>query len=398
MIAPPDERRGVPSASGMERLINCPASFDMERECAETTSEDAASGTRIHAVLALLATVDTLNAAECETCEMCEEQAQRVCQEWAETSSFIAPDKTVREERLGMTALGNVLVVTPESPSDFVFTGQADLVLVKDGQALVIDYKTGRGTTPIAVDNPQLAALAVLVSKRYTVSSVRVAIVQPWAGKPTVADYTTNALVLAESWLQNSLLQAATSTPEDARPGAWCKYCKAKAGCVAFRDAALNKLEVIEPMSIAGMDGEMQRKAMFARAMEMPAERLAASMHGLDMVERFVAAIKGAARTRAETDAEFQRFYQLKEKNGRRSINDVKTVAGRCFAHGVQVEDFTSFCSIALGATKDLLKKATGAKGKGLDSIVEQVLEGACDTGKPTFELVAVGALEGGGE
>ena len=72
---PPDERRGVPSASGMDRLMNCPASFEMERLAPrDEGNEDAASGTRIHAVLAGLASEDALSAAEQETCEMCEAQ------------------------------------------------------------------------------------------------------------------------------------------------------------------------------------------------------------------------------------------------------------------------------------------------------------------------------------
>jgi len=381
----------------MERLTNCPASFDMERHAPpEVENDDAASGTRIHAVLALLASADTLSAAEAETCDMCAEQSILVTADWANTDGMVTPDKVLREQRLGMTALGRVLDVTTDSKADFIFTGQADLIVIKDGRALVIDYKTGRGDAAVALENAQLAALAALVAGRYNVQSVRVAIVQPWAGKPTVSDYNANGLELARSWLLSALHESAHSTPEDARAGEWCKWCKAKSACSAYKDAALKAVEVIDPMSIAGMDDETQRKAMFARSMEMPAERLAATMRGLGMVKRFIAAIDGAARMRAESDLEFQRFYALKEKNGRRSISNVQTVAGRAFAHGVTVEDFTALCSIAMGATKDLLKKATGAKGKALDAILEQVLDGAVDTGKPTFELVAVGELEGG--
>ena len=390
---PPDERRGVPSASGMDRLMNCPASFEMERLAPrDEGNEDAASGTRIHAVLAGFAGIETLSTAERETCEMCDKQALEIAEQWADHEIVT----TIEEQRLGLTALGSVLTVTPESKAQFVFTGQADLIIIKGDSAAVLDYKTGRGDTPVAQDNPQLAALAVLVWKRYKVSSVRVAIVQPWAGKPTVADYSTNALVLAEGWLQESLMRAATATPDDAKAGDWCKWCKAKAMCPAYSLAVHKEVEVIDPMSIAGMDNETQRKAMFARAMELPAERLAASLRGLGMVKRFIAAVEGAARDRAENDVEFQQFYTLREKKGRRSISDVQTVANRAFAHGVSVENFTACCSITLGDTKELLKVATGVKGKALDAIVEAVLDGACDTGKPTKELVAVGMLEGG--
>jgi RecB family exonuclease len=373
--------------------MNCPPSFDMERHAPkEEPSEDADSGTRIHAVLALFASENTLNTAEFATFEMCAEQAERVFSEWGGTDTTPA----TREQRLGLTSLGTVLDVTPDSKASFIFTGQADLILIKDDSALVIDYKTGRGDTAEAVHNAQLASLAVLVWKRFRVSAVRVVIIQPWAGKPTVADYTTNALTLAEGWLQNTLLQASTSTPEEARAGEHCKWCKAKAGCSAYREAALSQIEVVNPMTIAGMDDETQRSALFARAMDMPAERLAASMRGLGMVKRFVSAFEGAAKERAANDAEFQRFFTLREKKGRRSVSDVGTVFQRCHERGVTAEQFTAVCSVPLGEVKELVKGATGLKGKALESAVSAVLEGACDTGKPSFELVAAGELEGG--
>lgn len=395
-----DQRRGVPSASGMERLFNCPPSFEMEHlSPPEEESEDAASGTRIHAVLALEASTDTLNSDELETCDRCNEASMRVIQDWNGSNGMVTPDHTLYEKRLGLTVFGAVFEVTPESDADFIFTGQADLILVKGSRALVIDYKTGRGETPVAQDNPQLAALAVLVWQHFpAVQEVRVVIVQPWAGKPTIADYSTNALKLAKGWLLDALDAASKATPDDAKAGEWCKYCKAKAQCPAFRNAALAQVERLNPITIAGADDETQRRALFARAMELSPEALAAAVRGLGMVKRFVQAIDGAARERARQDAEFQQFFVLREKKGRRSISDVGKVFSACHSRGVTAEDFTALCSIGLGDVKSLLRKATGSKGKVLDAINDEVLTGAVEVGKPTFELVPANELEGGGE
>lgn len=396
-----DPRRGVPSASGLYRLSHCPASFDMEKASPpEEESEDAASGTRIHAVLAVApgADINALTASEVETLDMCIDQEARLIEAWDVPSrnDYGAVDVRIdRELRLGLTAFGNV-VEADQTAADFVFTGQADLILSKDGKALVIDYKTGRGKTPVAADNPQLAGLAVLVSKWLKVENVRVAIIQPWAGKPTVADYGANGLKLAESWLHEVLYSASKAMPQDVASGDWCKFCLAQAGCEAFKNTQLTKVEALNPMTIAGADDETQRKALFVRAMELPAEKLAASMRGLAMVKKFVAAIEGAARARAEDDTDFQRFYRLKEKKGRRSISDVGKVFTACHERGVTAENFTELCSIGLGDVKELLRKATGLKGKSLDAAHDAVLTGAVDTGKASFELVAVGELEGG--
>lgn len=393
MNTTPDPRRGVPSASTMSRLIACHASFHMEQAApAETESNDeAASGTRIHSVLAHKADASTLNAAEIETLEMCLDQRQQLLTEWNEGNPMLTPDVTLLETRLGLTSSLQVMPVTPESKERFIFTGEPDLVCIKGERAIIIDYKTGRGNTAKALENPQLASLTVLVWMAYPqVKTVRVCIVQPWAGKPTISDYSTNALTLAKSWLLETLRQVSEATPQDTKAGEHCQWCRAKAGCEAFKLAALKEIEVVQPMTLAGMEPETQSKALFARAMELPAPSLAGAVKGLSMVKRYVAAIEGAAKARAAEDAEFQQYFTLREKKGRRSICDVQAVFRRCTEHGVTPEQFTAICSATLGDLKDLLRTATGEKGKSLDAITEGVLEGACEVGKGSLELVEV--------
>lgn len=388
----PDQRRGVPSASMLHRLASCPPCHKMALllppETSEEEREDAASGTRIHNVLAGLADESTLNAAEAETCEMCEQQAKVIVNEWG------AEDATTthREKRLGLTSFGTVVEVTPESRARFIFTGQADLIVVEAGRALVIDYKTGRGDTAEAVDNAQLAGLAVLVSLWTGADSVRVAIVQPWAGKPTVADYGIADLRVAKGWLVQAIERADNSVPDDATPGDWCKFCRVgEAGrCPAMREAATSSVAVLDPDTIAALPDETQRAAMFARAMELPADTLAATVRGLAMVKRFVAAIEGAARERAREDAEFQKFYILRQKSGRRKIANVATAFERASAHGVTAAAFTAECSIGLGDLENLLRAATGAKGKALKEMASGVLDGITETGAPSYELTPV--------
>ena len=393
-----DERHGVPSASAMERLVNCPPSHKLaqllppERE--EEVGKDAQRGTRIHLALSGDLPEAELNAADAETFDMCQRQAKALAVEWGLPEDFVA----VRERRLGLTVLGRVIEAHRKNrTATFVFTGQADLILIEGQRALVIDYKTGRGDYAEAVDNAQLASLAALVSLWQPVQAVRVAIVQPWVGPPTVADYDADALRKSWDWLHASLHAADMATPADRKAGPWCKWCRVgKAGqCDVANGAALEVVEVIEPESLATLPDDKQREAMFARAIELPAEKLAAAMNGLPMVERFVAAIKGAARQRAREDAEFQRFWTLREKKGRRSITDVRKVFEACARHGVTTEAFTALCSIGLGDVKDLLRGATGAKGKALDTLHEAALEGAVEIGAASFELVPVeGRLE----
>ena len=98
-----DERHGVPSASAMERLVNCPPSHKLaqllppERE--EEVGKDAQRGTRIHLALSGDLPEAELNAADAETFDMCQRQAKALAVEWGLPEDFVA----VRERRLGLT-------------------------------------------------------------------------------------------------------------------------------------------------------------------------------------------------------------------------------------------------------------------------------------------------------
>ncbi len=408
-MQPVDQRRGVPSASGMQRLHECPASFDLERFAPpEEERDDAASGTRIHAVLALEADAGTLSMSELETCDMCNDASMKVIEEWNGAPGMVTPDQTFYERRLGLTAFGKVLDVTPESTADFMFTGQADLILVKSKRALVIDYKTGRGDTPEATDNAQLAALAVLVWLRFGVDEIRVAIVQPWAGKPTVADYSINALVLAKDWLHATLDAAANSRPDDVRAGEWCKWCKAKATCPALRTMALKTVEVLDSATVP--QGEAQRSALFARAMELPPERLLGAYRGLSMVKMMVAAIEGAFRQRV-TDGEMP-GWTVETKPGNREVTDAQKAFTALTPLGVTDGDMLDAASVSITALEEAVRKRSGIKSQTPKRIVYNLTSqqakdalndalnrvGALGRKADKTELVEVHAIERGAE
>ena len=75
-------------------------------------------------------------------------------------------------------------------------------------------------------------------------------------------------------------------------------------------------------------------------------------------------------------------------------ITSVGTAYERAAAHGVTAEAFAAKCSLSLKGLNEALKNATGTKGKALEAIADEVLRGITDTGKPTFEVVEIAALE----
>jgi hypothetical protein len=384
-------RRYVPSASKMHRVLECPGSHQAEMAAPEVKEDTtmADMGHEVHSILAGELEYDKASVEAAETAEMCENQARRLVAEWNQ-----GEPEMLSERRYGLTRLGGVVEMVKGSKADVIFTGQYDRLYLSGTHGLLIDFKSLRGDHASAIENPQLMSLAVLVAKKHKLESVRVALVQPLKGKPTTADFNANGLKLAESWLIAALDAEMEAGPDDRRAGDWCKYCKARFGCRVFQESAIQQVEAIEPATIAGLDGESQRKAMWARALDLPASRLAAAVNGLAMVKRYVATIEGVAKARAENDPEFQQFFTLKEKKGKRSISDVGKVFAACEKHGVTAEEFTALCSIGLGDVKQLLKDATHAKGKALDNLHDTVLTGAVEVGKGSVELVPAGQLE----
>lgn len=384
----------VPSASRIERIHHCPASLQMERAAPNRIEDtaDADIGNEVHAILAGEESEGEASASAAQTAEMCDEQTERLLADWLISGETYAV-KGYREVRYGLTTLGNVAIVHADSRADFIFTGQFDRLYVQGDRGLLIDFKALHGEHTEALNNPQLASLAVMVARRHKLTSVRVALVQPWKGKPTVADYGEAAILQASGWLYGTLQNATNATPDDRHAGKWCNHCKANSVCQTYRDANLQEIERIDPMTIAGMDDETQKAAMWARACALTPEQHAAAYAGLAMVKRYAYAIGASFKSRVEAGE--IAGYTIREKKGKRSISDVATVFSRAAAQGVTAEAFTAECSIALGALNTLLKTATGAKGKALEAIAAEVLRDATETSKGSTEVVKL-TLEGG--
>lgn len=298
--------------------------------------------------------------------------------------------KIFRELRLGLTTIGGVIVVTDETTIPFVCTGQADVIAISDDgtRGFVIDTKTGRGEYEHATGNAQLRTLAVLVAKRWRLESVRVAIVQPWAGKPTVADYDYASLAASAAWLGGVLHRVNGATPDNLNAGDWCHYCKAKATCPKLQEKALAPIDRMTMQLPA--DDKTARAALFARAMECDADTLAGLYKGLRLVGWWVAAIEGAAKTRAKDDVEFQRYFRLKPGVVREKIVDVQTVFTRVNALGVPAAEFTAECDLTKSALESMVRKATGLKGRDLKAQIETILNGATESKETAPQLEEV--------
>lgn len=380
-----DERHGVPSASAVPLLNDCIASHKMKQACPKRSAGAMAEhGNDVHGILSDDIDPDEVSYSAAETAEMCDEHSQYLLNDWLREGEEY---QVYNEIRLGITALGKVIKVTPESKATFVFTGKFDRLYVQGGRGLLIDFKSLHGHHPHAVENGQLASQAPMVWQFYGLTELRTALIQPWKGRPTLADYDKSAIIKATSWLFNLIDREAKATPDSRTPGAWCSKCDASGYCDKAHKHMQDTMQLVNPETLPA-----NSKALFAetisRVLNMPAEEHARMEKSRSMIGTISKAIHDASIQRAESDPEFQRFFTLREKNGKRSIDDSQAVWSKCHEHGVTPEDFTEKCSIGIGSVKELLKKATKKKGKELDKLADEVISGCTKSGNPTKELV----------
>ncbi len=384
-----DERGGKPSASALNRLANCPASWSLCAGIPEPPAgPEAESGRRVHKWLETGDESDWLKLTdeEQEVAERCEQQAHQIVAEFlpARDVTFIAT-----EVRLALNSEGNVFDVVRGNAPQYIFSGQADRIVVAGDSAIVIDYKTGRGDYEHAMDNEQLRGLAVLAARRWALKYVRVAIVQPLAGPPTVADYSTQVLLASYDWLRHILAKLPYATQDDANPGQWCHYCKAKAKCSVFLSRPHDSLAVITD-AIDGADKvSADTMAMVARGMSN--DHLAWHLDQLRLVGWYVDTIKREALARMSAGMRID-GWQARETAGRETITDLERVWHQLAPMGCTASDFAAACTMTKAKLKPLIKRLSGAKGRALDALMDETLAGAVTVGATSTKLVRLGA------
>jgi len=384
-----------PSASKAFRIMECPASHKAELAAGDVPEDtkDADAGQDVHAVLSDDLSADDVSADAAQTAEMCQRDADKLLAEWQVEGSI--PDG-LKELRYALVDIGHKIhVVTARKDllGNVLFTGQFDLLYIQGKRGLLIDFKALYGKHPSAIENPQLMSLAVLVAKKHGLESVRVALVQPWKGKPTVADFGADGLALAESLLLQVLADERNASPDDRKAGEWCKFCKARFNnCPQFKERNINALDAVQPETLPA-NPDTRNKAVFARMAEMtPQQLIHIEEYVVSLMGVFIAAHKAVFKQAVER-GEIP-GYALKEKSGRRKVSDVGVAFARAAAHGVTAEAFTGKCSISLKGLNEVVKDATKKKGKSLEYLTDEILQGITDTGKASFEVVKIRSLE----
>lgn len=211
------EREGLPSASGLQRLVLCPGSWLAEQACPEDEKgEAAAMGTRLHKHLEDGSLPE--NADEAEAVGWCRDMEQQLALEFTGAQLVLQ-----RELRM--------------FDRNRRFSGKPDVVWAHRESALVLDYKFGRGEVVSAEQNCQLYALSVLVFDNYPeLDVVYSGILQPYVSrqKPKLMRVSREEAEQLRGWLYGRIDRAQVPGAELCPGESQCRYCRAAASCPAL--------------------------------------------------------------------------------------------------------------------------------------------------------------------
>ena len=229
-----DERGGMPSASAMTRIFNCPASYKLNAAETPESSGAAVEGTMLHRHMELTympkktpeqdaelkALGAALNSEQTQSLAFAENEVEKV-------AHFFDGERHT-EQRLWA--------------ANMMYSGQADMLVLSPDKksAVIVDYKFGRGEVEPAERNYQLAALAVLAADNYGVENVRAMIIQPRAldkaRRITACEYIESDIEQAREAIDSAVKSALYAKQPREAVGYWCNYCPSAYRCKAAQE------------------------------------------------------------------------------------------------------------------------------------------------------------------
>ena len=317
--------------SKASQWINCPPSVSLEAEFPDKPSEEASEGTLAHKLAEEIMRYNNheiskqafnrrLNKLK-EDPQFNQSMLEYVegytsfVWEQANEARKICPDPLILFEQK--------LHFEQYVPDGF---GTADVVIIADDTAHVIDFKYGKGVGVVAQDNPQLRLYALGVyleySDLYDIEKIKMTIVQPRLDNITTDVISCEDLVKWAETVVAPAAQMAVRGEGEQKVGDHCRWCKAKAVCRAQKEFQ---------MDMAKYD--------FEEAPLLDEEEIADVLNRIDGLVKWAGQIKEYALSQAlENHVRYPGFKLVEGRSNRKysdqeKIVEVLTNAGHSADH-----------------------------------------------------------------
>lgn len=237
------------SPSALHRTLNCPPSLVLGEQFQDEESQYAAEGSAGHALAEHLIKKHLKQRTKRPVSDYYSDDLMEAVEDYV---AFVIEqiEAAKRECKSPLFSVEQRVDISEYSPDCF---GTADMVIVTDKVAHVIDLKLGRGVEVSAEENPQLMAYGLgvleMVDMLYDIEVVRLTIFQPRINNFSTWDITPEAL---KTWGEEVLKPRSAMALAGAgefQAGSWCRFCKARNQCRARAEEFLRlaKMEFQQP-------------------------------------------------------------------------------------------------------------------------------------------------------
>lgn len=237
------------SPSSANRRLNCTPSLVLEEQFADEESQYAAEGSAGHAMAEYLIKKHLKQRSKRPVSDYYSDELLEAVDEYV---SFVIGEI---EEAKRICSCPVFTVEQRVDASEYVDEcfGTADMVIVTDKVAHVIDLKLGKGVQVFAEDNPQLMIYGLgilgMAEMLYDVETVRLTIFQPRLNNSSTWDIAPEAL---KAWGEEVLKPRGAMALMGAgefNADSWCRFCKARNQCRARAEEflAIAKMEFRQP-------------------------------------------------------------------------------------------------------------------------------------------------------
>lgn len=339
-----DSRLGLTSASNAEADALCLGRFLAQQGLPEESSEDATSGSRVHAAMAGLAI--ELSSQEAHTVERAQEIERAVVE-----AMFEVPPTPVREQRLW----------TFDAKMQRLHSGQLDAYwLGDDGHALIEEIKSLFGDVEQSASNLQLRDQAALLWEQEGCSRVTVFVNQPWVtSRPALVTYTTEDLTRAHSEMITRVERSQMPGQPRIAGEKQCQYCLARSVCPEAQ-ATVRTLATLYTHEIAPDD--------LLKMLEL-----------VGPAKKVIAALEGRAKRLLEENPDILPGWMLEDGAAPRKVTDPQA-AFQKLSDVLTPEQFAGCCTVKISELENVFKKVlaekTGLKPKDCLNQFSHRLEG----------------------
>ena len=246
-------------------------------------------------------------------------------------------------------------------------------------RAVIIDEKSGRNPVTSSESNMQLRSLAVLAKVAHPeLAEIICSVNHAWDhGNFTLVSYGVEDLAIAEAELWAKL--AAADWPDAPRvAGDWCHFCP----CLGRNCPEANQ-DALMHIDSVGL-------AAITETQLMPAEQIAHFLDRVKFAEDVIDAVKTEAKRRLAEDITSVPGWELRPGRKIEKVTDPTGVFNHALAVGITSEQFLKAVTVKKGEMKDLVKLATGQKGKLLEATVEGIFAGCVEESQSAPSLAKV--------